>query len=128
MASRSMDSLYRSWLAAQVPQAQQSGAITGATPANTAIIEIPFVGREKLAVQVFGAFVGTFKVQGSLANPDQISVNGVTSFVVPGNNTEYVDIASITDNTLTQITTGLFSRIRIVCTAYTSGSPVVRVL
>ncbi len=130
MADRGLDSLYRGWLSSQVPYLRQSAAVAGVTPANTAIIEIPFVGRDRLAVQIVGTFTGSFKVQGTLASADQTSVGtGAAVFTVPGLDTEYTDIGSaITTPGITQINTGLYSRVRVICTALSAGNPIVRVL
>lgn len=134
----SIEQAQRAYFLSQVTDVRQSPAITAITPAGTAILEIPYYGRTHGAVQVYStdgaAFVATFKVQGTLlggfvtADPTTF----LPQFTTQSTDNDYVDITGLTSLSSAGIyqmpSDATFSRIRVICTAYTSGNPGIRVL
>jgi hypothetical protein len=133
----SIEQASRALLMSQMGDPRTSPAVTAVSPADTGIIEVPYLGRNHGAVQVAGTFVGTVRIQGTLLGGNIAGdANGYPSFLTPSTDADYVDItptgagsADITTGGIYQIPAfAAFSRIRVKCTAFTSGSFIVRVL
>jgi hypothetical protein len=135
---RSVEQAERAYFLSRTAIAQQFGPISAITAANGSIIEIPYYGRTGGAVQIYstdgGAFTATFKVQGTLL-PGVATSDPTTfapMFMQNSTDNDYVDITglnAITTAGIYQIpANAAFSRIRVICSAYTSGNPGIRIL
>lgn len=132
---RNLDAVYRLWVFSQYPVIVTSPVVTGTTAANTAILEVPYVGRRNGAVQVYtadgSAFVATFKIQGTLMEPDTTlnPVSGVESFLKKSVDADYSDIATVSASGITQLPAdSTYGRVRVICTSFGSGIPQIRML
>jgi len=76
-------------------------------------------GKSTLAVQLFGAFTGTLQVQGSVDGTNFVAMSG-TPLLSVGAGTYS---ATITAAGMFQVDIAGFSSVKIICTAYTSGTP-----
>jgi hypothetical protein len=134
---QSLEQASRNLLLAQVGATRTSASVNAANAANTAIIEVPYVGRSHGAVQVTGTFVGTVRIQGTLLGGNiAADDNGYPNFLSPSTDADYVDITPVGGGSADITTGGIFqipawaayARIRVKCTAYTSGNFIVKVL
>lgn len=136
---QSIEQAQRVFFENQAPVPSDSGAVNAVTVANQSIVEVPYAGRNFGAVQIYStdgaAFTATFKVQGTLLGGSVASDpnnNYASMWTVNSTDTDYVDITGLTALSAGGIyqipANNAFSRIRVICTAYTSGHPGVRVL
>ena len=132
---QSLETAYRNWVIGQAPNGIYTVTGVGTTTtANTSIIEVLWAFRTRGAVQILGTpSAATIKIEGTLADPTVVAdydANnlplGTYSFKVPSTDADYVTIASVSAAGITQIT-GAYTRIRVICTAISSGSFDVRV-
>lgn len=130
----SVDEASRAYFIANAPRAFASDVVTGVTPAGQAIVEIPFAGRYYGAVQVVSsdgeAVSATFKVQGTLRPgiPTRHPVTSELTFTAPSVDADWVDIGSSITNTGVVQVAGTWNRLRVICTVFGSGAPVVWIL
>lgn len=135
---RSVEQAERAYFLSRTAVAQQVGPVLAQTTANGSIIEIPYYGRTGGAIQIYAtdgaAFTATFKVQGTLL-PGLATSDPTTfapMFMQNSTDNDYVDITglgAITAAGIYQIpSNAAFSRIRVICSGYTSGKPGVRIL
>lgn len=129
---RSENEAYRYWIIGQSLKAPvEVTGVAAQTAANDSIMEIPYLNRIRGAFQVWGTFVGTIKIQGTLLDPTLVidPVTNIATFKKPSADADYVDIATVTGPGITQLTTyNVYSRVRAICSAYTSGTINIRFL